>query len=123
MRQPHSFAAGGGKRKFFETPVLLILLRKINKTGVSKKYSWAAQAAKKLVRQLHNYEAVRKIFCRQRLQNKIFKTLVLFILLRKMNKTSVSKKHSWAAQAAKKLVRQPQFFWSPVFTGFASQNR
>jgi hypothetical protein len=33
MRQPHFFAAAGGKRKFFETPVLLVFGRKMKKNG------------------------------------------------------------------------------------------
>jgi hypothetical protein len=46
--QPRTYETSS---KFPETPVLLILQSKINKTGVSGKYSLAAQAAKRLVRQ------------------------------------------------------------------------
>jgi hypothetical protein len=39
-------AACSGRIKFHETPILLILLRKINKIGVSEEYSLATNDAK-----------------------------------------------------------------------------
>jgi hypothetical protein len=46
----HEYSAAFGSRmSFFETPILLILLRKINKIGVSKKVFFGGNAAKEFV--------------------------------------------------------------------------
>ncbi len=53
-----------------------------------------------------------------------FETLFSLILLRKINENSVRSKYYLAAQAAKRLFRQPhEFFQNTNFIDLASQNQ